>query len=68
MNIFKRKKTPTKRMEDIRKWVNRFDLTVRNFNNGPAITTVNVRIRRVMTRYKEIVGKTTPLLNKPITK
>jgi hypothetical protein len=50
------------------KWVNRFDLTVRNFNNGPAITTVNVRIRRVMTRYKVIVGKTTPLLNSPITK
>jgi hypothetical protein len=50
MNIFKRKNTPTKRIPDIKKCVNRFDLTVKNFKRGPEITTVKVRIKRVITR------------------
>ncbi len=68
MNIFRRKNTPTKRIPDIKKCVNKFDLTVKNFNSGPEITTVNVRIKRVITRYRDVVGNTIPLLNKPITK
>lgn len=68
MNIFNKKNTPTNRIPDIKKCVNKFDLTVRNFKRGPEITTVKVRIKRVITRYKDIVGNTIPLLNKPITK
>jgi hypothetical protein len=68
MKIFKRKNTPVRRIEDIKKCVNKLDLIVRNFSKGLDITTVRVSINKVRTRYNAIVGKMTPLLNSPITK
>ena len=68
INIFKRKKTPIKRIEDIKKWVIRLDLIVKNFNNGPAITIVKVRISNVAAKYNEMLGNVTPCLKSPSTK
>jgi len=68
MKSFRRKKTPTKSREVIKKLVGTLDLIVRNFNNGLAIIMVKVRISNVAIKYKDVVGSTIPLLNRPITK
>ncbi|HAM37528.1 TPA: hypothetical protein DCP76_01090 [Patescibacteria group bacterium] len=68
MNVFKRKKTPISNMIDIKKCVGKLALTVKNFNNGPATITVNVKISIETKKYNGIVGNTIPLLNNPMTK
>lgn len=55
-------------MIDIKKCVGKLALTVKNFNNGPATITVNVKISIETKKYNGIVGNTIPLLNNPMTK
>jgi hypothetical protein len=61
INNLSKKNTPTKSNAVIKKCVGKFAFTVKNFNKGPDIIMVSVRISKVIIKYNPTLGNVIPL-------